>query len=40
LVGTRRASRGDLLTLVRAGATFKSGKLVERPDDHHLPEAA
>lgn len=29
-----------LVALVRAGATFQGGKLVERPDDHHLPEAA
>lgn len=28
-----------LVALVRAGATFEGGKLVERPDDH-LPEAA
>ena len=26
--------------LVRAGATFESGKLVERPDDTSQPEAA
>jgi len=26
--------------LVRAGATFVNGKLVERPDDHHQPETA
>ena len=30
----------DLVALVRAGATFIGGKLVERPDDHHQPEAA
>jgi len=29
-----------LVTLVRAGATFVNGKLVERPDVHHQPEAA
>jgi len=29
-----------LVALVRAGATFVNGKLVERPDDHHQPEAA
>ena len=29
-----------LVALVRAGATFENGKLVERPDDHHQPEAA
>ena len=28
-----------LVALVRAGATFKNGKLVERPDDHTLDEA-
>ncbi len=28
------------VALVRAGATFVNGKLVERPDDHHQPEAA
>jgi transposase-like protein len=40
-----RAVNGPhLVALVRAGATFKNGQLVERPherpDDHHLPEAA
>ncbi len=29
-----------LVALVRAGAAFVNGKLVERPDDHHQPEAA
>ncbi len=29
-----------LVALVRAGATFVNGKLVERPDDHHQPGAA
>jgi len=29
-----------LVALVRAGALFVNGKLVERPDDHHQPEAA
>jgi hypothetical protein len=29
-----------LVALVRAGATFIGGKLLERPDDHHQPEAA
>jgi hypothetical protein len=29
-----------LVALVRAGATFVNGKLVERPDDHHQPDAA
>jgi transposase-like protein len=36
----RAVNSPHLVALVRAGATFKSGKLVERPDDHHLPEAA
>jgi transposase-like protein len=36
-----RAVNGPhLVALVRAGATFESGKLVERPDDHPQPEAA
>jgi transposase-like protein len=36
-----RAVNGPhLVALVRAGATFVNGKLVERPDDHHQPEAA
>jgi len=36
-----RAVNGqNLVALVRAGATFVNGKLVERPDDHHQPEAA
>jgi len=36
-----RAVNGPhLVALVRAGATFEDGKLVERPDDHHQPEAA
>ncbi|MBA3574850.1 MAG: IS256 family transposase [Pseudonocardiales bacterium] len=36
-----RAVNGPhLVALVRAGATFEGGKLVERPDDHHQPEAA
>jgi hypothetical protein len=36
-----RAVNGPhLVALVRASATFVNGKLVERPDDHHLPEAA
>jgi len=29
-----------LVALVRAGATFVNGKLVERPDDHPQHEAA
>ena len=36
-----RAVNGPhLAALIRAGATFVDGKLVERPDDHHQPEAA
>ncbi len=36
-----RAVNGPhLVALVRAGALFINGKLVERPDDHHQPEAA
>ena len=39
--GRWRAVNGPhLVALVRAGATFVNGKLVERPDDHHQPEAA
>jgi hypothetical protein len=29
-----------LVALVRAGAIFTNGKLVERPDEHPQPEAA
>ena len=36
-----RAVNGPhLVALVRAGAMFVNGTLVERPDDHHKPEAA
>jgi hypothetical protein len=36
-----RAVNGPhLVALVRAGALFVNGKLVERPDDHHQSEAA
>jgi transposase-like protein len=36
-----RAVNGPhLVALVRAGATFVNGQLVERPDDHHQPQAA
>jgi transposase-like protein len=36
-----RAINGPhLVALVRAGARFVNGKLVERPDDHHQPQAA
>ena len=35
-----RADNGPhLVALVRAGATFINGKLVERPDDHTQSEA-
>jgi transposase-like protein len=36
----RAVNAPHLVALVRAGATFLNGKLVERPDDHHQPEAA
>ena len=36
----RAVNAPHLVALVRAGATFVDGKLVERPDDHHQPEAA
>jgi len=36
----RTVNAPHLVALVRAGATFEAGKLVERPDDHHQPEAA
>jgi transposase-like protein len=36
----RAVNAPHLVALVRAGATFVNGKLVERPDDHHQPEAA
>jgi transposase-like protein len=36
----RAVNAPHLVTLVRAGATFVNGKLVERPDDHHQPDAA
>lgn len=36
----RAVNAPHLVALVRAGATFEGGKLVERPDDHHQPEAA
>lgn len=35
----RAVNAPHLVALVRAGATFKNGKLVERPDDHTLDEA-
>ena len=36
----RAVNAPHLVALVRAGATFVNGKLVERPDEHHQPEAA
>ena len=36
----RAVNAPHLVASVRAGATFIDGKLVERPDDHHQPEAA
>ena len=36
----RAVNAPHLVALVRAGATFDNGKLVERPDEHHQPEAA
>jgi Transposase and inactivated derivatives len=36
----RAVNAPHLVTLVRAGAVFEGGKLVERPAEHHQPEAA
>jgi transposase-like protein len=36
----RAVNAPHLVALVRTGATFIDGKLVERPDDHHQPAAA
>ena len=36
----RAVNAPHLVALVRAGATFDNGKLVERPDEHTQPEAA
>jgi transposase-like protein len=36
----RAVNAPQLVALVRAGATFVNGKLVERPDDHSSPTAA
>jgi transposase-like protein len=36
----RAVNSPHLVALVRAGATFINGKLVERPHDNHQPEAA
>ncbi len=35
----RAVNAPHLVALVRAGATFEAGELVERPDDNHQPEA-
>jgi len=36
----RAVNAPHLVALVRAGAVFEGGKLVERPDEHPRPEAA
>ena len=36
----RAVNAPHLVALVRAGALFVNGKLVERPDEHPQPEAA
>jgi transposase-like protein len=36
----RAVNAPHLVALVRTGATFEGGKLIERPDDHTQPEAA
>jgi hypothetical protein len=36
----RAVNAPHLVALVRAGAVFEAGKLVERPDEHPQPEAA
>ncbi|MEU4377322.1 IS256 family transposase [Pseudonocardia alni] len=36
----RAVNAPHLVALVRAGAVFEAGKLIERPDDHPQPEAA
>jgi transposase-like protein len=36
----RAVNAPHLVALIRAGATFRNGKLVERPDEHPQPEAA
>ncbi|TDD34751.1 IS256 family transposase, partial [Saccharopolyspora elongata] len=36
----RAVNAPQLVALVRAGARFEGGKLVERPDDHAPPTAA
>jgi len=36
----RAVNAPHLVALVRAGAPFINGKLIERPNDHHHTEAA
>lgn len=36
----RAVNAPQLVALIRAGACFEHGKLVERPDDHAPPTAA
>ena len=36
----RAVNAPHLVALVRAGALFVNGKLIERPDETHQPEAA
>ncbi|GAA5125462.1 hypothetical protein GCM10023320_39880 [Pseudonocardia adelaidensis] len=36
----RAVNAPHLVAIVRAGATFEAGELVERPDEHPQPEAA
>jgi hypothetical protein len=36
----RAVNAPHLVALVRAGARFEAGKLVERPDEHPQPDAA
>ena len=36
----RAVNAPHLVALVRAGAPFEAGKLVERPDEDHQPTAA
>jgi hypothetical protein len=38
--GVEWVVREALLALVRAGATFAAGKIVEQPDEYPQPEAA
>lgn len=36
----RAVNAPDLVALVRAGARFENGQLIERPNEHSQPEAA